>query len=152
PPTGTAASAAATGPGKLVTDPNLPYPYNFPEPATQPKPGGTMNVSASWDVQVIDPTVSASGGTVTVPNMFYNPLLGIARGPDADVFNAPVLQPELAKSWERSPDGPTFTFKMTPGAKWQNLAPLNGRPFVAQDAAFAMNRYAKEGVHQSYYV
>jgi peptide/nickel transport system substrate-binding protein len=35
---------------------------------------------------------------------------------------------------------------------WQNLPPLDGRPFVAEDAAFAMNRYAKEGVHQSYYV
>jgi peptide/nickel transport system substrate-binding protein len=143
---------AATGVGELVTDPRLPYPLNFPEPAKQPKPGGTMIVSATWDVQNVDPTVSASGGTVTVPNMFYNRLLGIDRGPDADVFNQPVLEPELAKSWERSPDGMTFTFKMDPRAKWQNLPPLNGRPFVAADAAFAMNRYATEGVHQSYYV
>src|SRR5215211_511521 len=82
----------ATGPGELVQDPDLPYPYNFPEPATEPKPGGTMVVSATWDVQNVDPTVSASGGTVTVPNMVYNRLIGIDRGPDADVFNGPVLE------------------------------------------------------------
>jgi len=155
---GTAASSSgagasgATGPGKLVQDPDLPYPYNFPEPATEPKPGGHMVVAATWDVQNVDPTVSASGGTVTVPNMVYNRLIGINRGPDADVFNVPELEPELAASWERSPDGMTFTFQIDPRAKWQNLPPLDGRAFIAADAAYAMNRYKTEGVHQSYYV
>ncbi|MEZ4552840.1 MAG: ABC transporter substrate-binding protein [Dehalococcoidia bacterium] len=139
------------GRGELVTGEGLPYPYNFPEPNKQPKTGGTMVVSATWDVQTVDPVVSASGGTVTVPNMTYNRLIGMSRGPDADVFQ-PGLEPELAKSWERSPDGLTFTFQMTDGVTWQNLPPLNGRPFIAADAAYAMNRYATEGVHRSYYV
>ncbi|MBM4416065.1 MAG: ABC transporter substrate-binding protein, partial [Chloroflexi bacterium] len=51
----------------------------------------------------------------------------------------------------RSPDGLTFTFKLDPRAKWQNLPPLNGRPFVAEDAKFAMERYATTGVHKQYY-
>ena len=34
---------------------------------------------------------------------------------------------------------------------WQNLPHLNARPFTAEDAAYALNRYATEGVHQSYY-
>jgi len=144
-------SGTATGEGELVQDPDLPYPYNFPEPATAPRPGGTMVVAATWDVQTVDPTVSASGGTVTVPNMVYNRLIGFDRGPDADVFKE-KLEPELAQSWERSPDGMTFTFSMRPDVAWQNLAPLNGRRFVASDAAFALNRYATEGVHQAYYV
>jgi peptide/nickel transport system substrate-binding protein len=62
------------------------------------------------------------------------------------------LIPELAQSWERSPDGLVYTFKIRPGIKWQNLPPLNGRAFVAEDARFALDRYSKEGVHQSYYV
>src|SRR5690606_7275843 len=123
----------------------------FPDKTNTNKPGGTMTVAATWDVGPMDPTVSASGGTVTIPNMVYNRLIGFDRGPDADVFE-PKLEPELASSWERSPDGMTFTFKMQDGVKWQNIAPLNGRPFVAADAAFAMNRYATTGVHQSYYV
>ena len=140
-----------TGVGKLVQDPSLPFPYNFPEPNKEPKAGGTMVVASTWDVGPMDPTVSAAGGTVTIPNMVYNRLLGIVRGPAADPFKL-ELEPELAQSWERSPDGLTFTFNMTPGVKWQNVDPLNGRAFVAEDARFALDRYATEGVHKSYYV
>jgi len=153
--TGTAAAADIEypgGQGELVENPGLPYPYNFPEPAKAPKFGGIMTVGATWDVGPMDPAISAAGGTVVVPNMVYNRLIGIKRGPAADVFIQPELEPELAESWERTPDGLTFTFKMQPGIKWQNIAPLNGRAFVAEDAAFALNRYATEGVHQQYYV
>ncbi|MBM4414940.1 MAG: ABC transporter substrate-binding protein [Chloroflexi bacterium] len=152
-PAGGAGTAAAVSTiGKFVKDDALPYPYNFPEPAGKtPKPGGVMTVAATWDVADIDPTKSAAGGTVTIPNMFYNRLIGIQRGPKADVFNAPILEPELAKSWERTPDGLMFTFKIQDGIKWQNLSPLNGRPFVAADARFAMERYASTGVHRQYY-
>jgi peptide/nickel transport system substrate-binding protein len=139
------------GRGELVEDAGQPYPYNFPEPDKAPRRGGVMVVASSWDVQTIDPILSAAGGTVTVPNVVYNRLLGIDRGPDADVYNAPTLEPELAQSWERSPDGLSFTFNITPGVTWQNLEPLNGRPFVAEDARFALERYATEGVHKSYY-
>jgi peptide/nickel transport system substrate-binding protein len=143
--------APASGVGELVQDPDLPYPFNFPDPAGVPKSGGVMRVGATWDVQTIDPVASAAGGTVTVPNAVYNRLLGMSRGPAADVFQQGI-EPELAQSWERSPDGLTFTFQMTPGVTWQNLEPLNGRPFVAEDARFALERYATEGVHQAYYL
>ena len=141
-----------SGVGELVQDPALPYPYNFEDPAGDAKPGGVMVVASTWDVGPMDPTVSASGGTVTVPNMVYNRLLGIVRGPQADVFQQPELEPELAASWERSPDGLTFTFNIAPGVTWQNVEPLNGRPFTAEDAAYALNRYASEGVHRAYYL
>jgi peptide/nickel transport system substrate-binding protein len=136
--------------GLYVKDAALPYPFNFPEPRKDPKPGGILHVAATWDVGPMDPTVSAAGGTVTVPNMVYNRLISVKRGPQADPFKI-ELQPELAQSWERTPDGLTFTFKMRNDVKWQNLAPLNGRPFVAADAAFALIRYMTEGVHKGYY-
>ncbi len=136
--------------GKLVQDPDLPYPYNFPEPNKAPVPGGIMKVAATWNFQSIDPIDSAAGGTVTIPNMTYNRLIGFKRGPGADVFQ-PEIEPELAASWERSPDGLTFTFAIQPGVAWHNIAPLNGRAFTAEDARFALHRYANEGVHKSYY-
>jgi len=130
----------------------LPYPYNFPEPAGKtPKPGGTLRVGATWDVGPMDPTVSAAGGTIVVPNVVYNRLLGFDRGPESNPLRVKVV-PELATSWEVTPDGQTYTFKIDPAAKWQNVAPLNGRAFVAQDAKLAYERYAKEGVHKSYWV
>ncbi len=137
--------------GRYVKDPSLPFPYNFPEPKKQPKAGGILKVAASWDVGPMDPTISAAGGTIIVPNMVYNRLIGIVRGPKADPFKM-ELQPELAQSWERSPDGLTYTFNIRPGIKWQNLPPLNGREFVAADAMYALQRYSKEGAHRAYYV
>ena len=154
--TATAAAPAAEdvdlGPrGKLVQDPELPFPFNFPEPSTTPKAGGRMVVAATWNFQTIDPVTSAAGGTVTIPNTVYNRLLALERGPDAPVFGQ-GLKGELAASWERSPDGLTFSFTMSEGVNWQNVAPLNGRPFVADDARFALERYANEGVHKAYYL
>ena len=67
--------------GELVQDPALPYPYNFPEPNKTPQPGGIMKVAATWNFQSLDPVDSAAGGTVTVPNMVYNRLIGFKRGP-----------------------------------------------------------------------
>ena len=148
----TAAAKAPAADPRYAKDPDLPYAYNFPEPAGKtPKPGGTLRVAATWDVGPMDPTKSSAGGTIVIPNMVYNRLLGFNRGPESNPQEVKVV-PELAKSWEAAPDGQTYTFKLDPRAKFQNVAPLNGRPFVAEDAKFAFERYAKEGVHKSYWV
>ena len=136
--------------GKLVRDENLPYPYQFPDPNKKPVPGGRMQVAATYRVQNFDPTTSAAGGTITVPNHVYNRLIGMKGGPNKDPFLI-ELEPELAASWERTPDGQTFTFNIRDGINWQNLPPLNGRPFTAADVKYAYDRYAETGVHQSYW-
>jgi peptide/nickel transport system substrate-binding protein len=61
------------------------------------------------------------------------------------------LEPGLAASWEINPDGLTHTFAIQPGIAWQNVAPLNGRPFTATDAAFSLTRSSAEGVHRQYF-
>ena len=148
---GSGDDAPAVGEGMLVQDPDLPYPYQFPEPAgLTPKKGGVLRVGVTFDVVTFDPTLSAAGGTITVPNMVYNKLLGMVDGVSKDPFKV-ELKPELAASWERSPDGATWTFQVQEGITWQNKAPLNGRPFVAEDLKYAHDRYAAEGVHRSYW-
>ena len=132
------------------SDDSLPYPYQFPEPNKKPVPGGRMQVAATYRVQNFDPTTSAAGGTITVPNYVYNRLLGMKGGPNKDPFLI-ELEPELASAWERTPDGQVFTFTIRDDVYWQNLPPLNGRQFVAEDAKFAYDRYGQEGVHQSYW-
>ena len=42
--------------------------------------------------------------------------------------------PDLATSWETSPDGKTWTFHLREGVKWQD-----GEPFTAADVAFTYN-------------
>ena len=139
------------GEGMYVKDPDLPYPYQFPEPAgLTPKPGGIMRIAATWNVATMDPTASAAGGTITAPNMVYNRLLGMVGGPRKNPFTI-ELEPELASSWERTPDGGTFSFVIRDDIKWQNVAPLSGRQFTSADVKYAYDRYSEEGVHKSYW-
>ena len=42
--------------------------------------------------------------------------------------------PDLATSWETSPDGKVWTFHLREGVKWQG-----GEPFTAADVAFTYN-------------
>ena len=139
------------GEGMLVQDPDLPFPYQFPEPGgLTPKAGGVMSIAATFTIATMDPTKSAAGGTITVPNMVYNRILGMVGGPRKNPYTL-ELEPELAASWERTPDGVTFIFNMRDDVNWQNIPPLNGRKFVAEDARFAFERYRSEGVHKSYW-
>ncbi|MSQ36033.1 MAG: ABC transporter substrate-binding protein [Dehalococcoidia bacterium] len=155
-PAGGAASSATAAaqsgtPADGITVAGKLIPFNFPEPAGKtPKAGGTATFAVTWDVSTMDPSKSAAGGTVTVPNVVYNRLLGFKRGPSADPFKLEIV-PELAKSWEQSPDGLTYTFKLEPNVKWQNIAPLSGRAFTAADVKFVYERLQKEGVHRPYF-
>ena len=82
--------------------------------------------------------------------MVYNRLIGMVGGVNKDPFVI-ELERELASSWERTPDGVTFTFHLREDVRWQILQPLNGRPFVADDAMFAFERYRWDGVHRAYW-
>ena len=46
-------------------------------------------------------------------------------------IDATQIVPNVAKSWEVSPDGKIFTFKLRPGMKWSD-----GEPFGADDFVF----------------
>ena len=49
--------------------------------------------------------------------------------------------PELATSWEISPDGLQYTFKLRQGVKFHNKPPINGRLLDAQDVAITWDKY-----------
>jgi ABC-type transport system substrate-binding protein len=49
--------------------------------------------------------------------------------------------PNLAESWEFSPDKTTITFKLRQGVKWQNIAPVSGRTFDSSDVVKSIERY-----------
>jgi len=50
-----------------------------------------------------------------------------------------TLAPFLAESYE-FPDDETIIFHIRPGVHWQNLPPVNGREFVADDVVFSFKR------------
>jgi peptide/nickel transport system substrate-binding protein len=53
--------------------------------------------------------------------------------------------PDIAKSWEWSPDGLQLTVKIQPNAKWHNKPPINGRAFDIEDLVFSWDRFAAKG-------
>src|SRR5205814_1606133 len=59
--------------------------------------------------------------------------------------SVPQLEGDLATAWER-PDPQTIVFTLAPNIKFQNVAPLNGRPLTVDDIKFTFDRgksYAK---------
>ena len=130
-------------------DPALPLPYVLDEPPGEPREGGVLRVGWHQDLVSFDPTFSTSAGTLMRPNLVANRLLRFAGGAAFDPFER-RLEPELARSWERSPDGLIYTFHLTDEARWQDVPPLDGRPLLAEDARWAIERYAREGAHRGY--
>jgi peptide/nickel transport system substrate-binding protein len=53
-----------------------------------------------------------------------------------------VVAPDLAESWETSPDGLQITLKLRQGVKWHNKPPVNGRPMDMDDVMASWQRYS----------
>lgn len=49
-------------------------------------------------------------------------------------------QPQLATSWEVSPDGLRYTFKLRPGVRW-----TDGEPFTSADVAYSLMTLKRVG-------
>lgn len=57
-----------------------------------------------------------------------------------------VMAPSLAKSWETSTDGRTWTFKLRDDIKWHNKPPVNGRRFTSADVAWTIEMQKQGGL------
>ena len=101
-----------------------------------PKRGGVMK--AEHENPVLDPT--APGGRSYYHNMIYEYLVK----PRSCYFADTEMIPDLAKSWEVSPNGLTWTLKIRENVRYQNKPPLNGRPFTSADVGWTIDYLVKE--------
>ncbi len=53
---------------------------------------------------------------------------------------------DVAESWE-NPDPATWVFKLRRDVKWQNIAPVNGRPVGGQDVIYSFQRQQQESAN-----
>ncbi len=79
------------------------------------------------DIDSLDPHRATSTLSLQVWSQIYDTLLA------TDATGAPV--PNLAKSWEVSPDGLTYTFRLAEGVKCHD-----GTPLDANDVKFTVDR------------
>jgi peptide/nickel transport system substrate-binding protein len=108
-------------------------------PATsEPRSGGTLRLAISQVPTSLDPFIAGvnSPGSIAVNKIFNSTLVQWKGANDSEA----VLAPALAKSWETSPDGQTYTFHLQEGVKWQNVPPVNGREFTADDVKYHLDR------------
>ncbi|KJC40185.1 ABC transporter substrate-binding protein [Bradyrhizobium sp. LTSP849] len=82
----------------------------------QPHRGGTLVVRLNSDIRSLEPGINRDGQTDTVVNQIFEGL--VAYRSDLSVG------PALADSWTVSDDGKIYTFKLRPGVRFHNGAPL----------------------------
>ena len=109
--------------------------------ATQPVRGGTLqHGAAASEPKDLDPLTS--GGDW---GLAYNRLLEQR----ANFYEDTTLAPGLLERWSVSPDGKKYTLQVRKGVKWQNIPPVNGREFTAEDVAWNLNIWGQKSLFKS---
>jgi len=112
--------------------------------APTPQQGGVLRLRTVKDFFDFD----SSGAGKSSPNasattLVYETLVGFRRGAGLAYTDMQTV-PRLAQSWE-TPDAQTFTFRLQPGVKWVNLAPVNGRPLTSADVKWTLEYASRTG-------
>ncbi len=149
----TVTSPSASSAGALATDVGLTQKSGtildtaiFPAiEEDNVKYGGTFVNPSQWS-DPMDPKTSQN--SISWDTIWeYQKLVTWRPDPNDDLIH---LEPELAQSWKISDDLKTYTFNLRQGVHWHNVAPVNGREFVADDVVFSMNRYKEKDAVASF--
>lgn len=97
-----------------------------PQGGSAPATGGQFSMPIQTDPTMIS-VVGHDTASVMVNKVLFN---GLTK-PDEQT-QSPV--PDLAESWQVSPDGLIWTFNLRRGVKWHD-----GKPFTADDVKFTMD-------------
>ena len=97
-----------------------------------PKTGGTFNGSIPVNPATLDPQASKSVPARSPASNVMSRLMRHKSASDPSVALSLQLENDLAASAE-SPDALTWTVKLRPDAKFQNVAPINGHAVEAED-------------------
>lgn len=132
---------AAPAPAAPARAPAAPSPAPGATGTAMPRPkyGGTFQSAGFSNPPHLDPHLTATGLLhFTGPAMIYSRLLRFQIGPGVPSPSS-LVEGDLAESWQQA-DETTYIFKMRPGVRWQNLPPVNGREFVAEDVKYSFER------------
>jgi peptide/nickel transport system substrate-binding protein len=128
-------TAPDMGPGHQMTQaPETQAPPAETEAAPPPTEetaertsGGTLVVAIASDPGYFNPGISTGFDVHVIADSIYNGLVGL------DANANPV--PDLAESWEISPDAMTYTFRLAENVTWHD-----GEPFTSADVKFTFEK------------
>jgi peptide/nickel transport system substrate-binding protein len=109
-----------------------------------PRYGGTITIQSSADITNFDPYNASALPTVMGGwlELFYDTdwtLSPAVFDYKLTILNPAYYTPHLATGWEFS-DPSTFVVHLRHDVYWQNIAPMNGRQFVAADIVYHYDR------------
>jgi peptide/nickel transport system substrate-binding protein len=93
-----------------------------------PKSGGTLTTFLTPEPPILINAINFQAPTIIVGSKIYQGLLKYG-------FDLTPL-PQLAKSWEVSPDALTYTFHLQDNVKWHD-----GQDFTADDVIFSLTKF-----------
>jgi peptide/nickel transport system substrate-binding protein len=108
------------------------------EPCEVGAPGGTIVVGALSDPKTFNKLLETEESSRNVLNRVFDGLTAIDN-------ETQEVEPALAKSWETSADGRTWTFHLREGVRWSD-----GTPFGADDVLFSFAVVYDDSLHPAY--
>ena len=93
--------------------------------------GGMLSYGEYGRPTTLDPITSNDMIALRITELVFNGLVGIDRKQQ--------IVPELAESWDVSPDSLVYTFRLRKGVTWHAKAGEEARPFTADDVVFTYN-------------
>ncbi|PZQ96979.1 MAG: ABC transporter substrate-binding protein [Cereibacter sphaeroides] len=107
--------------------------------AAMPAAAKTFVYCSEASPEGFDPAPYTAGGTFDASaHPVYNRLVEFKKG-------TTEVEPALAESWEVSPDGLTYTFKLRPGVKWHSNEKFTPtRDLNADDVVFSFDRQGND--------
>ena len=112
-------------------------------PAANARAGGTL-VDRYLDPSTMDINRTLSCTVYHTMNLTNSKLVRGKVGASANPF-LPEIEPDLASSWEATPDNLEYTFHLRQGVKTHNVAPANGRELTSEDVRLSLERYRGGG-------
>lgn len=112
-----------------------------------PQSGGMVRINVHAEVPNFDPLASTEFGKHSRLGLALSKLIDWTTGPDIG-YGQFVPEPALAKSWEISEDGLTYTLHLREDVVWQDVAPVSGRPFTAEDVLATFEAMRNGGVQE----
>lgn len=99
--------------------------------------GGTLQIASVGDVDALDPLIAYSAESWQVIRATTRQLVTYPGNKESIGKDTEVV-PDLAESWDVSPDGKTYTFHLRDNI---NFSGATTRPITAQDFVYAVKRF-----------
>lgn len=122
-PQGSTAPAGSAGSSIAAGASTTPGPA-----AGSPVAGGTLVMARNADVLSWDPIAPTDNPSIWAQLNIFDQLVRVGK-------DGKSVDPDLASSWDISPDGLTYTFHLRPNLKFSD-----GTPLKASDAKFSIER------------